>query len=102
MNSWLYRDGTLVRIKPKGSRLTNAAMYSIEVTKKPGISGSQGEVAFKVGSDGKATPKGPEDLKNPYEKAINPNQHDAYNDEAMKYGHQEAKPELPKRPPEKT
>ena len=101
MSSWQYPDGTLVRLKPLGSDKSPNSMYSIEVTKQPGVSGTQDDVAFKVDSGGKATPKGPDDLKIPYKKDINPNQYEAYKTEAMKYGHQEAVPEPPKPAPGK-
>lgn len=103
MDSYFYPDGTLVRVKPQGSKHSPNPMYSIEVTKQPGVSGTQDDVAFKVDRDGRATPKGPDDLKVPriYDKNINPHQNKAYVDEAMKYGHQEAKPEPPKPPPDK-
>ena len=102
MDSWLYNDGTLVRVKPQGSELVAGAsepMYAIEVLKQPGVTeGAQDAVAFKVGADGKPTPKGPKDLKNPYDKGKHKLQYDAYQDEAMKPGHQQAKVDPPPSP----
>lgn len=58
-------------------------------------------MAFKVDTQGRATPKGPDDLKVPqkYNKDVNPQQNKAYTDEAMKLGHPEAKPSPPTPPP---
>jgi hypothetical protein len=70
--------------------------YNVEVTKQPGgPSDGQGDVAFKVGVDGKPVPKGPSDVNNPYDKGTNPEQNKAYETEVMEQGHLKAKPEPP-------
>jgi hypothetical protein len=93
MRSYLYPDGTLVRLKPEGDAFGSEPKYSVEVTKQVGgPAANQDDIAFKVGADGVPTPKGPEDLNVPWDKTQNPAQYKAYVDEALKYGHLEAKP----------
>jgi hypothetical protein len=94
--SYLYNDGTLVRLKPLGDAFGDDPTYSVEVTKQPGgPAGDQGDVAFKVGADGKPVPKGPSDVNNPYDKGTNPDQNKAYETEVMEQGHLKAKLEPP-------
>src|SRR6185295_17882210 len=47
MSSYQYRDGTLVRLKPRGDAHESEPMYSVEVNKHPGTPAStQDDVAF--------------------------------------------------------
>jgi hypothetical protein len=91
-----YPDGTLVRVKPKGDAYSNNPMYSVEVTNSSsGPVTGQGDIAFKVGIDGKAVPKGRNDVNNPYNKGTNAEQHNAYLEEVIKAGHITAKANPP-------
>src|SRR4028119_1911831 len=74
-----YPDGTLVRVKPNGDAFLNNPMYSVEVTNNTsGPVTGQEDIAFKVGTDGKAVPKGPNDVNNPYKIGTNPEQYNTY------------------------
>jgi Domain of unknown function (DUF4157) len=96
MSSYTYPDGTSVRLKPRGDAHGDDPMYSVEVTKRPGILAEhQDDVAIKVGADGSPVPKGPDDVQNPYVKGTNPHQARAYEKEVMALGHLKAKQEQP-------
>jgi hypothetical protein len=83
-----YPDGTLVRVKPNGDVFLSDPMYSVEVTNNTsGPVTGQEDIAFKVGTDGKAVPKGPNDVNNPYHSGTNAEQHKTYHDEVIKAGH---------------
>jgi hypothetical protein len=91
--SYIFPDGTLVRIKPSGDvRNGVKPMYSIEMqTKAPSIGGSpQDNVAFKLDPAGNPVPKGTPDLNNPYT-PLQPTQRTAYRDEILRLGHRFAK-----------
>jgi hypothetical protein len=91
-----YPDGTLVRVKPNGDAFSNNPMYSVEVTNNTsGPVTGQDDIAFKVGTDGKAVPKGPNDVNNPYNKGTNAEQHNAYLEEVIQAGHLTAQPNPP-------
>jgi hypothetical protein len=91
---YLYKDGTMVRVKPQGDGLNNQGgpMYSIEVIKK-GVANpqTQGDVDFKVDGKGNAVPKGPSDAANPYDKAKNPEQWKAWMEKVINAGHRSTK-----------
>jgi hypothetical protein len=83
-----YPDGTLVRVKPNGDVFSNNPMYSVEVTNNTsGPVTGQEDIAFKVGTDGKAVPKGPDSVNNPYNRGTNPEQYNTYLEEVIKAGH---------------
>jgi hypothetical protein len=69
MQVYEYLDGTLVRYKPIGDMKRPGPTYSIEVKKNPTAPDlSPDDAAFKVDAAGRAVPKGPFDVKNPYPK----------------------------------
>jgi hypothetical protein len=88
-----YPDGTLVRVKPQGDAFTNDPMYSVEV-ENTGVTHATGQqdVAFKVDAEGRPVPKGPDDIANPYDRWRNPAQWNAYQNEVLGAGHQQAAP----------
>ena len=64
-------------------------MYSIEV--KTAIPGAgQAGVAFKVDSQSRPVPKGPDDMNNPYSAQTNATQFNAYQRVVIKAGHKVA------------
>jgi len=67
MQVYEYGDGSVVRYKPQGDLNRPGPAYSVEVKKDP-LKPDTGnaDAAFKVDSSGRAVPKGPFDLKNPY------------------------------------
>lgn len=67
MDVYEYADGTVVRHKPLGDDHRQAPTYSIEVKKDPSLPDlGKDDAAFKVTSTGKAVPKGPAEVHNPY------------------------------------
>lgn len=69
MDVYEYPDGTVVRHKPLGDQYRQEPSYSVEVKKDPSLPDlGKDDAAFKVSSEGKAVPKGPADVKNPYPK----------------------------------
>ncbi|MEH1868674.1 MAG: DUF4157 domain-containing protein [Nostoc sp.] len=97
--SYQYPDGTLVRVKPNGDAFGNDPKYSVEVTNTTQPATGQEDIAFKVSTDGKPVPKGPNDINNPYNKATNSEQFTAYQDVVLEAGHLTAQPNLPPTPP---
>ena len=87
MTKWEYPDGTLVRYKPNGDAFSNGkATYSIEVKLTRTVPDqNQANIAFKVDPQGRAVPKGPPDVKNPYPGGSV--KEDAYEQQVMKLGH---------------
>jgi hypothetical protein len=87
--SYYYPDGTLVRVKPQGDANygpgTNIEVLKTGVT----VSTSQDTVAFKVDAGGQARPKGPSDLKNPYQNSI---QAEVYANTVMDAAHNRSQP----------
>ena len=62
-------EGTVIRYKPHGSSQRPGPNYSIEVKKDPSMPDlGKDDAAFKVDSAGRAVPKGPFELQNPYPK----------------------------------
>lgn len=86
MRVYEYADGTVVRYKPLGDRKRTAPTYSIEI-KKDTYSPDLGkdDAAFKVDASGRAVPKNPFDVKNPFPKG-GP-QWLRFRDELMDAGH---------------
>jgi hypothetical protein len=69
MRVYEYPDGTVVRYKPEGDSKRPGPTYSIELKKAPSLRDlGKDDAAFKVDPLGRAVPKGPFDLKNPYPK----------------------------------
>jgi hypothetical protein len=69
MRVYEYPDGTVVRYKPDGGSKRPGPTYSIEMKKDPSWPDlGQDDAAFKIDPFGRAVPKGPFDLKNPYPK----------------------------------
>jgi len=69
MDVYEYPDGTVVRYKPLGDNFRSGPAYSVEVKKAPSMPDlGKDDAAFKVTSTGKAVPKGPFEVKNPYPK----------------------------------
>jgi len=98
-----YPDGTLVRVKPDGDAFLDDPMYSVEVTNNTsGPVTGQDDIAFKVGTDGKAVPKGPNDVNNPYNIRTNAEQYNTYGEEVLKAGHLTAQPNPPSTNPPPT
>ncbi|HEY4244250.1 MAG TPA: hypothetical protein VGM88_30765 [Kofleriaceae bacterium] len=90
---WTFKDGTEIRVKPFGDdRHVGLQMYSIEVNRQ-GTSGPQPQdgIAFKVDTQGRAVPKGPDDVRNPYKRGEYPAQYDAFAERVMEAGHRRVK-----------
>jgi hypothetical protein len=92
---YAFADGALIRIKPKGDKFSpGEAMFSVEVKKAPpsdALPAQQG-VAFKVDARGRAIPKGPFEVKNPYHPGTQAQQHRAFEQAVMDAGHRKAAP----------
>ena len=86
MVKYEYPDGTLVRFKPHGDAFSGGkATYSVEVKNDPTRPDrAPGDVAFKVDENGKAVPKGPDDLK---VEGATERARSAYTTRAMQAGH---------------
>jgi len=86
MHVYEYPDGTVVRYKPRGDAKRPEPTYSIEVKKDPSAPDlGKGDAAFKVNSSGKAVPKAPYEIKNPY--PVGSLQSDIFREEIMNAGH---------------
>lgn len=86
MRVYEYPDGTVVRYKPHGGSKRPGPTYSIELKKDPSLSDlGKGDAAFKVDSSGRAVPKGPFEINNPYPKGSV--QWLVFRDELMNAGH---------------
>jgi hypothetical protein len=93
MQMWEYPDGTVVRHKPLGDSERPNPTYSIEVKKDPSQPDSgKDDAAFKVDASGRAVPKGPHEVANPYPKNTNQDQHEAFLDALMNAGHSSLTP----------
>jgi hypothetical protein len=93
MDVYEYPDGTVVRYKPLGDpkRPRSEPAYSVEVKKDPSLPDlGKDDAAFKVDPTGKAIPKGPLELKNPYAKGSA--QYKAFEDAVMNAGHHSLPP----------
>jgi hypothetical protein len=88
-----FEDGTLVRIKPKGDKFNpGSPMYSVEVNQQlPAGSPKTGQnaVAFKVDAQGRPVPKGPDQIKNPYNHGTNQKQNIMFQQMVMDAGHKQ-------------
>lgn len=86
MHVYEYPDGTVVRYKPLGDPKRPGPSYSVEVKKDPSLPDlGKGDAGFKVDSSGRAVPKGPFEIKNPY--PTGSVQADAFREETMNAGH---------------
>jgi hypothetical protein len=90
MDVYEYDDGTVVRRKPVGDQDRKGPTFSVEVKKDSNIphDGPTG-TAIKLDSKGRAVPKGPTDVANPYKKGTA--QYDAFLEHVMNAGHRELK-----------
>ncbi|ACY14783.1 eCIS core domain-containing protein [Haliangium ochraceum] len=87
MEIWEYADGTVVRYKPLGDSERPNPTYSVEVKSDPTQPDSSANVAFKVGDSGEAVPKGPFSVANPFSRAGDTTQYDAFLEFIMNAGH---------------
>jgi Domain of unknown function (DUF4157)/Bacterial SH3 domain len=86
MDVYEYPDGTVVRYKPLGDSNRAGPTYSVEVKKDPSLPDlGKGDAAFKVAPSGKALPKGPSEVKNPYPRGSA--QYDEFEKAVMNAGH---------------
>ncbi len=67
MHVYEYPDGTVLRYKPLGDTKRPGPTYSIEMKKDPSMPDlGRDDAAFKVAATGKAVPRGPDEVRNPY------------------------------------
>jgi len=88
-----FGDGTVIRIKPKGDKFNPGdMMYSVEVKQVPPGSSKPGQagVAFKVDAQGRPVPKGPDEIKNPYNHGMYPKQNKIFEKTVLDAGHRKA------------
>lgn len=92
MDVYEYADGTVVRHKPLGDKYRQEPSYSVEVKKDPSLPDlGKDDAAFKVSSTGKAVPKGPAEVQNPYPRGSV--QYDEFMDAIMNAGHHSLPPQ---------
>lgn len=94
---YTYPDGTVVRVKPGGDGYRSKLVpgppdyrpkYSVEVRNLEATQvRGQGDIAFKVGSDGAPVPKGPGSIHNPYNSGTNGDQFESYQEAVMEAAH---------------
>ncbi|MEO8705805.1 MAG: DUF4157 domain-containing protein [Kofleriaceae bacterium] len=90
-----FPDGTRVRMKPKGDGHPGnpgKPMYSVEVKIPGSTADGQPGISFKVDGEGRPVPKGPDDIKNPYNNN-HQTQADAFRQRVIDAGHRKTKPE---------
>ncbi len=93
--AYQFNDGSLVRIKPMGDEFNpGKPMFSVEVKLPPpgdALPKQQG-VAFKVDAQGRPVPKGPGDIRNPYDggDALAKSMKTAFQLRVLNDGHQKA------------
>jgi hypothetical protein len=89
-----FVDGTVIRVKPKGDKFNpGVPMFSIEVKQvapSDTLPQQQG-IAFKVDAQGRAVPKGPGEVNNPYDQGTHLDQWRIFRKVIMDAGHQQAK-----------
>ena len=91
MDVYEYPDGTVVRSKPLGDTKRPGPAYSVEVKKDPSMPDlGKEDAAFKVDPTGKAVPKGPFEVKNPYPRGSV--QYEEFTKAVMNAGHHSLPP----------
>lgn len=88
--SWSFTDDSLVRVKPDGDAFGDEPMFCVEVLKANTSASGQDAVAFKTDNAGKAVPKGPGDVANPYDQGKHKPQFEAYQGVMIRAGHRQA------------
>ncbi|MGE3459674.1 MAG: hypothetical protein AB7O24_31465, partial [Kofleriaceae bacterium] len=92
--AYYYQDGSVIRLKPSGDEFNGwKPSYSIEVKNvhaPPGPSDPT-MIAFKVDDRGRAVPKDPDQIANPYVDGKYVDQRDAYDQHVLDAGHRLAK-----------
>ncbi len=88
MQMWEYPDGSEIRFKPLGDADRAGPTFSIEVKKNPTVPDvAQDTAAFKIDQHGRAVPKNDRELLNPYTKATNRDQFEAFEEAVLKPVH---------------
>ncbi|MGE3458685.1 MAG: DUF4157 domain-containing protein [Kofleriaceae bacterium] len=92
--AYYYQDGSVIRLKPQGDEFNGwQPSYSVEVKTAHAPPGPSDPtmIAFKVDDRGRAVPKDPDQIANPYVDGKYVDQHDAYDQHVLDAGHRLAK-----------
>jgi hypothetical protein len=92
--AYYFADGSVIRLKPSGDEFNGwRPSFSVEL-KAAGVPGGASEpsmIAFKVDQLGRAVPKGPDDIANPYVDGKFVGQRFVYSQHVLNAGHRLAK-----------
>ncbi len=92
--AYYFADGSVIRLKPSGDEFNGwRPSFSVELkaTGAPAGASDPSMIAFKVDQLGRAVPKGPDDIANPYVDGKFVGQRSVYSQHVLNAGHRLAK-----------